>query len=380
MATGYLVNGIDLDDLSEPYVNIPAAGGYGLSYSGFGEKYDFSKYFSKGTSMRLRYQYAPNRSWFNQYGYILKRDITGYRHSYGVDIAKRGCYPTQNMFAELTSPGSYTVSRSDNALNIGSTSYPASSFRNGLVPTLIGIMICSGGGGCGGEGYVEGDKSGYAVVPGGGGGGGGVIFAVINITTPITITIGSGGSAGSNGNSSKRPSSGSNGGAGGISKIGDISIPSGDGGGGGQGKSGYVSGWFGTGSGGNGGNCSSISSSSDKIGIMGYKSGGRGGYENWDGSNYPQKGGATSEKSFSFTMAGDSSEYLKSFYSNMFDNPATTSVHDTGDSNRASVMAGGCSIGSGAAIGIQNTKGGGGGSGSKCGNYNGANGYCAFYY
>ena len=252
------------------------------------------------------------------------------------------------------------------SLTIGSTTYPASHFRNGVIPRYIGVMLCGGGGGAGGYGCDKGDKDGFNITQGGGGGGGGVLLLVIDIYNLSSVVIGSGGGGGSTGSSDSRPSTGSNGGTGGQTALNFISGATagcygGAGGKGGKGNSGSNDSVWGDGGAGGTSWCNEAYAVYSQT----HFTGGKGGVCGSSG------GQALGSGAFSFTTGADIAT------TTMFNNSNTGQAVDSGDSFRQSWAGGGCSIGSGATNSISASKGGGGSSGKSA---NGATGYCAFYY
>ena len=351
MASGYQINGVDLDDLCEPKFS----NGNSALTTDPNSSTSMMNYYNNNEHFGNRYSRANTDSWAKTI------ELPFYGKGYPFKVVQKGCLPTQTMFAEITSAGTYSISRTDSALTIGSTTYPASHFRNGVVPKYIGVMICGGGGGAGGWGCEEGDKDGYNVTPAGSGGGGGIALGVVNLTSLTSITIGSGGGGGSNGSGDSRPSSGSNGGNGGTSTInttvGTITAVGGYGGSAGTGST--------VGSGGEGGYGSGSLTDGAYITMV------RGGY---GGASRDEEGGyGVSLTGFSFTNGAGIDT------TTMFSSSNTGYSHTSGDSYRDSWAGGGGSIGTGATNSSSASKGGGGSHG-KHSYKNGASGYCAFYY
>lgn len=357
MASGYSFNGVDLDDLCEPKA---PTGGYAITSSPTSVvgMTDFKK---NNENLYLRYSRINN---YDSWAKIL--ELPFYGRDYPFQFVEKGYLPTQTKFAELTSAGTYAVSVSDTSLTIGSTTYPASHFRNGAVPKYVGVMLCGGGGGAGGYGCDKGDKNGYNVTQGGGGGGGGVMLAVIDIRALSSIVIGSGGGGGPTGSSDSRPSTGSNGGTGGQTVLNFISGATagcygGSGGKGGKGNSGSNDSVWGDGGAGGEYWCNESS------GIFSpwYHPGGKGGVCGGNG------GQGTGSGEYSFTTGAGIDTTI------MFDTPNTGQTVNSGNGFRSSWAGGGGSIGSGATSSASASMGGGGASGKSA---NGATGYCAFYY
>lgn len=352
MASGYQIDGTDLDDLCEPYIASKAVNSNGQ---------DLSTFSVNGTAMTNRYQKANTDSWANVITLPLQRD------GVAVKTVAKGYLPTQTKFAEITSAGTYNVSVSDTYFTIGSTHYHASSFRGGVIPRYIGVMLCGGGGGAGGYGCDKGDKNGYNITQGGGGGGGGVMLLVIDSQLLKSVVIGSGGSGGALGSSDSRPSTGSNGGSGGqtilnFSSGATAGCYGGSGGNGGKGNSGSNDSVWGDGGAGG----TSWCPDSDGLYSPTHISGGKGGVCGASG------GQALGSGAYSFTTGAGIDT------TTMFNNSDTGQAVDSGDSFRNSWAGGGCSIGSGATNSSSAGYGGGGASGNN--NKNGGNGYCAFYY
>lgn len=75
---------------------------------------------------------------------------------------------------------SLTLTRTDSALTIGSSTWGPSDFRDGVIPLYLGFFIAGGGGGGGGSGGVNG---------GNGGGGGGFAYFIHKFTGGTTETL-----------------------------------------------------------------------------------------------------------------------------------------------------------------------------------------------
>lgn len=188
------INGVDYDvaTLCEPKVH-DAAPGFGSLFTGEGE---FQKAGTDTANIALD-------------GYAV--DGTA------ITAVKRGHYPTFNsLIGSFDSPGTYTITRSDDYLAIGSTKLKTTSFTNQTIPhELIFVVVGAGGGGAG-CGWYEPDKDVYKPIEGGAGGGGAVVAARVAIDNnkPITAVVGAGGSCGSSksGSSSTSGNNGANGG------------------------------------------------------------------------------------------------------------------------------------------------------------------------
>lgn len=156
--------------------------------------------------------------------------LTGYQDATSgtattVTAVKKGYYPTleetlSNYFWWTGTAGTYTITRSDSQLKVGSTTYSPSEFRDGVIPSQVALFLAAGGSGGGGWSYYKKDKDNFPAVPGAGGGAGGFCLLWIDLTVSGTkvITVGAGGAAGSNGTSGKT-SKGSAGGKGGESNY-----------------------------------------------------------------------------------------------------------------------------------------------------------------
>ena len=348
MAVNYKKAGTDLDSLCERY-QISSAG--------------MTNYKLSGSSIASRYQKPNTDSW-------ARKVNTGYKVS-GTEVVAcaLGCFPTPTLFASLTSGSSLTISRSDSGITIGSTTYGPSTFRNSVVPKLIGVLLVGGGGGGGGTGMDKGNKSGYNVDPGGSGGGGGVASFVLDLSYTYKVTIGSGGSGGSNGSTSSRPSAGTNGsdGTGTILYINSTQLVSALGGGGGiRGLEGASD----TGHGGTGKAASFVNSySSYLFGTMSTKGS--------NGQN-PRNGGSSAVSlSRVFATAGQAA-------TTFFSNSATDYSYSSGDSYRHSYANGGSSYGIGGHKSPTSTSVnpgyGGGGGANGYGSQAGGGGGAFFYY
>lgn len=214
MATGYLKNSEDLDEICES------------RYKGTLNP-DFSGYFYNGsTPMTSRYQQP---SIHKNGSYLMLEEHTGYSvNNAPIVTAKKGYFPCDTQFDYIYTPGVYKITRGEDSegeyLKVGSTYFRGSDFRGNKVPHTIGVVLVGAGGGGGGVGYDKGGLWGYNVDAGGGGAGGGVVSAVVEIEfdppygfTEYQVTIGKGGAAGSNGSTSSRPSNGTAGNLGGHS-------------------------------------------------------------------------------------------------------------------------------------------------------------------
>ncbi len=348
MAVNYKKGGTDLDSLCEKYV-----------YSSAG----MTNYKLSGSSIASRYQKANTNSWANKVN-------TGYKVG-GTEVVTCaiGCFPTPTMFASLTSGSNLSISRSSSGITIGSTTYGTSTFRDGVIPKYIGVVLVGGGGGGGGTGMDKGNKSGYNVDPGGSGGGAGVASFVLNLNYSYTITIGSGGAGGSNGSSSSRPSAGTNGSDGGNTSIylNGTQLAYGMGGGGGiRGLEGASD----TGNGGSGRHAYFVNSYSSYL--LDTKDT-QGSY----GNNTRSQTSSAVSMSRVFADAGQSA-------TTFFSNPATDRSYSSGDSYRHSYANGGSSYGVGGHRSPTSTStspgyGGGGGS-NGYGSQSGGGGAAFFYY
>jgi hypothetical protein len=156
--------------------------------------------------------------------------LTGYQDATSgtattITAVKKGYYPQVtanfgNAFWSSGTAGTYTITRSDSSLTVGSSTFYPADFRDGVIPSQVALFLAAGGAGGGGNGYYKKDKDNYPRVPGSGGGGGGMILGWIDLTVSGTkvITVGAGGAAGSNGTSGST-SKGSSGTAGGKSSY-----------------------------------------------------------------------------------------------------------------------------------------------------------------
>lgn len=99
-----------------------------------------------------------------------------------------GYFPTLNHWVyQITSPGEYTLSRSDTNLTVGSSQFNAATFKEGTVPYCLGVLVHGAGGGGGGTWWTD---------DGTGGGAGGCIAGVLKLTGTATLHIGAGGAGG----------------------------------------------------------------------------------------------------------------------------------------------------------------------------------------
>jgi hypothetical protein len=78
-------------------------------------------------------------------------ELTGFKiDGTTCSVVKKGYMPTMNLFHYIFSSGFYTLSRTDAALTIGSTTFTPDKFRDGVVPHEIIVLAVGGGGGHGG--------------------------------------------------------------------------------------------------------------------------------------------------------------------------------------------------------------------------------------
>ena len=120
---------------------------------------------------------------------------------------KKGWYPIigfdqwNSMFWSAETAGTYTLTRTDTTLTVGSSTFYSSDFACKRIPSEIIILAVGPGGGAGGYGYYVPEKDVYYFRSGGAGGGGGMAIARINIKEchELALTVGSPGTAGTNG-------------------------------------------------------------------------------------------------------------------------------------------------------------------------------------
>jgi hypothetical protein len=336
---------------------------------------EFNTYFTG--EIDLQQGYNPSTVCKQIVGFETPNVSTGVHQ-----LVKQGYMPTmKSCFASLTTPGTYSISRSNSGITIGSTTYGPSSFRNNFVPHEIFVIIVGGGGGGGGNGYTQVEKDVFNSVIGGAGGGGGVVGYRLRLSggnyTPKSVVVGKGGSAGSN-HASDSYGAGTAGSAGGASKIivnvpvpasnaGDQTYAQANGGGGGKAGSGNEDGGTSYGSGGAGGT-GSFTQSYYGSGTGCKRSGGKG------NANSNMNQSDVSDLKFTITTGtgAPSSVVAASHY--VGGSPYNVSN---------SYLAGGCSYGAGvhqrsATAGTQGGVGGGGGAGMS--RSAGKNGAAYFYY
>lgn len=220
----YKYNGIDITTLMEP------RGSFNTMDP------DFPNYLVTG-SQSLYQQYTGRMYLTNPLGGT-------YRHEgVAIDPAGIGTLPKNTLFHSITTAGTYSITRTDSVLQIGSTRFYPSNFSNNAIPKVIGIAVTGGGGGGGGAGG--------AIAGGGGGGGGaGSAIGVINLTYgTVSVTVGAAGSSGSGGGGvDQTQTSGGQGGrttvsvGGTVVLYGNAGWGGGRGGGGGSGGSGAAGG------------------------------------------------------------------------------------------------------------------------------------------
>lgn len=193
MATGYKLNGKDLDDILQP-VN---TNGFTLPTPTFLGKPDFSGYFVNGIELKERYA-GVEQVWHKK----MPRSYLSNGHE--IEACLKGFYPIDKSFLTITTTGvQINIQRTDDAITVSggvSARFTASTFAHngGIVPYVIGIAMCGAGGG-GGAGNGTQSAS--------GGGGGGMCFALIDFTQIPTATfgmyLGNGGSRASGGTGSR---------------------------------------------------------------------------------------------------------------------------------------------------------------------------------
>ena len=152
---------------------------------------------------------APLKAYVNPTADTWRSDLTASMYSSSTQLKgiKRGemplfpfssSYSNQNVniggttITKLwwkTSSGDVTMTRTSSSLTIGTSTFSASSFRDGVIPRFIYILAVGGGGGGGG---TTGSSNGT------GGGGGGIVGAVIDLTvySSVTLRVGPGGVGG----------------------------------------------------------------------------------------------------------------------------------------------------------------------------------------
>lgn len=191
--TGYLIDGVDLADLAEPYDHADSVVNTG--------SVDFTNYYTRGGETFNTQFASPTQDWNT----ITTNFFQGENP---IKLAKKGFVPTSSkMFATFSSINdeeSFYIKRgtddSGDYIQIGYAYYRTSAFGNlGFVPYYIGIIMCGGGGGSGGNGGKTGNKYGWNATCGGGGGGGAALIGVIDLSSSdhyYQINLGSGGAGG----------------------------------------------------------------------------------------------------------------------------------------------------------------------------------------
>lgn len=122
---------------------------------------------------------TPSRESLNTY---YEKVLTFTKNGNAIDACLRGYRPSwSNKFCEITTRNTaIKIRRESNYIQIGSTNYYASSFRNSYVPYVICVIIC-GGGGWGGGGVL--------LDAGWGGGGAGCMTAVLDFSENQEFSI-----------------------------------------------------------------------------------------------------------------------------------------------------------------------------------------------
>ena len=226
MAGKYYIKGKDITTLCEPRVTA-----WGDSY-----KTAFTSYFA-GDNTAIDGLHKGSDDLEDRVNTNYSNDPGFYVYPGHASFAARGYLPTYigsdgstSYVGSITRAGLWSVERTDAGIYFYGLnddpdySFPASKFRNGIVPHELLVIFVAGGGGGGGTGHYDsnGSSKGGDVVPivGGAGGGGGVYAArvVVNDFKNALWQIGNGGAAGSNGSTSVN-STGGGGGRGGNTGI-----------------------------------------------------------------------------------------------------------------------------------------------------------------
>ena len=190
MATNFKYQGTDLDDLLEP-----------KQYSLSAPNPDFNGYKVNNVSMANRFAAYNGKGWeklFSSTYLYAGSPILACRKGYKPTVMSR--FATINGSAGAGTRNVY-ISRTDSALTFSgdvSMTYGPSLFRNGVVPKVIAVIACGGGGGsC----DTSQDKTDYTM----GGGGGCIAWFVLNLedNPSVRLSLGSGGGQNDNGGSTQ---------------------------------------------------------------------------------------------------------------------------------------------------------------------------------
>lgn len=186
MAVGdhYFIDGSKLYDV----IQKPFTGCQSLKIEGFKDENSDITFTPFNLPIRSDYKPYYDINWLFL-DLPFKHGNTTYR------ATKKFCKATAVNFYTLQGPSpdyQQKIERYDDKLVIGSTEFPASSFRDGIVPKIITIEFCGGGGGGGGAGGAD---------SGCGGGGSGTVIVTLSLDSfsyPSLgrIYIGAGGAGG----------------------------------------------------------------------------------------------------------------------------------------------------------------------------------------
>ena len=323
-------------------------------------------------------------------------ELTGFKiDGTTCSVVKKGYMPTMNLFHYITSSGFYTISRTDAALTIGSTTFTPDKFRDGVVPHEIIVLAVGGGGGGGGNGYYEVEKDTFKKIPGGAGSGGGKVVGRLNFDKYSTFEmhVGAGGSAGSDGASDKN-SGGWNGNSGGDTYVivdgSNYYTFLGKGGGGGEGGVGNCTEWSSVRAGADGNDYGGWGAASENYGGT-YSVNSHGGYGNINSNTSRSGTTALNYTTTEGTGAPENEEVAACLaYSNNGSNGNNVTCNVANLPNGGSefyLLCGGCSRGyggrwskNGNAYTYNAPTNGGGGGATSSGAKAGAGGLLFFFY
>lgn len=196
MATGYKINGTDIEDIFESFTTAEQSEG-GVTDSKFSD--GSGRFKQNGADLKT----ALGKTFPTSAGSYIggSNSITDYKaQGLPIDVALKGCRPIGVLRQTLT-PGTYYINRINNQTWVSSSANSASGIRLNHDPKYLFLELQGGGGGGAG---------GSAFYASSGGAGGGYCFKAIALpeNSYIRVEVGAGGNGGSAG-------TGNNGGTGG---------------------------------------------------------------------------------------------------------------------------------------------------------------------
>lgn len=184
MATGYRINGTDIDDLYESFTTAEQSEG-GVTDSAFSN--GSGKFKQNGIDLKT----ALGKTFPTSAGSYLggSNSTSAYKiQGNAIDVALKGCRPIGVLRQTLT-PGTYYINRINNQTWVSSSANSASGTRLDHDPKFIFLELQGGGGGGAGSGLTG---------CSGGGGAGSYCFVAAEIPDGsfLRVVVGAGGAAG----------------------------------------------------------------------------------------------------------------------------------------------------------------------------------------